>query len=167
MNKWDALKGMLRGFSHISVKAKAGDFELTFQKQLYREKLVTGVFVNGVQEGKWYKLKEVNGDPLYPEGRFWCPKKMRAYPPAKHKELKRLFGKREADKMTSLRVTHLMPYFNTPRALVSHYKKHVPELVLVCKKCDGQGSIDYPNISGHDYSETCKTCNGKGVFADV
>lgn len=35
-----------------------------------------------------------------------------------------------------------------------------------CEKCDGHGSIDYPNISGYDYSERCQACNGKGVIGE-
>lgn len=34
----------------------------------------------------------------------------------------------------------------------------------VCKECQGYGFIDYPNISGHDYSEPCKACAGTGVL---
>jgi len=34
-----------------------------------------------------------------------------------------------------------------------------------CTHCEGSGEIEYPNISGHDYSESCKKCGGSGYVS--
>ncbi len=33
-----------------------------------------------------------------------------------------------------------------------------------CPDCGGSGRLDFPNISGHDYSGVCSLCRGRGVF---
>lgn len=40
------------------------------------------------------------------------------------------------------------------------------EQLPCCKHCEGWGEIEFPNISGHDYSEACSQCKGTGVTAD-
>lgn len=160
MTKWDVLKERLGGVFCV-VKAKVDEYELTFQKQRSGEKLVVAVFVNGVIKGEWSNVGS-DGIPEHPEGQFWCPKKSRPWPLKQHRSLKKIYGKREADRMVAMRVICVLPSFNTPRTLVSHYRKHFPQLSLVCHKCGGDGQIEHPNISGHDYSERCQTCAGKG-----
>ena len=36
---------------------------------------------------------------------------------------------------------------------------------IVCKKCDGYGTVSETNPTGHViYEERCRSCNGKGVI---
>ena len=149
MDKWKSLEKQLKGvFSQ--VKATVDGYDLTFKKQLDGEKLVVAVFVNDFIKGPWSSV-DVDGKPEHPEGRFWCPKKMRTWPAKKHAELKRIFGKKKADQMTALRVSYLLPSFSSPKTLITFYRKHFPELKLVCDNC------------GETYEVSCQACTTEQV----
>jgi len=150
MDKWKSLEKQLQGI-FCKVKATVDGYDLEFKKVLDGEKLVVAVFVNGFfMKGPWSSV-DANGKPEHPEGRFWCPKKMRAYPVKKHAQLKRLFGKKKADQMTALRVAYLLPSFSSPKTLVTFYRKHFPELKLVCDNC------------GETYEASCQACAAEQV----
>ncbi|OSQ49636.1 MULTISPECIES: hypothetical protein [Thalassospira] len=127
-DKWKQIEETLKGVFG-KIKVQADGYELTLTKSIDRERLVTLVHVNGEIKGKWFRAK--NGKPLYPEARFWFPMRRRAWPIKKHSELKKAFGKREADQMTALETVCFSPMWTSPRSLIAHLKKHFPELEIV------------------------------------
>ncbi|KMQ73767.1 hypothetical protein [Marinobacter subterrani] len=127
-NKWQQLEEGLSGF-FCSVAAVADGHELTFLRRLYKERLVVEVYVDGWIEGQWYKAT-AEGEPEHPQARFWRPYRTRPYKLSEYKSLKRVFGKKRADEMTALQTCAFMPYWNTPKSLVRHLKKHFPDLEL-------------------------------------
>ncbi|PWW41602.1 hypothetical protein DFO83_101294 [Idiomarina loihiensis] len=149
MDKWKSLESQLQGM-FCEVKAQVEGYELEFKKQLDGEKLVVSVFVNGWIKGAWASV-DPEGNPKHPEGRFWCPKKMRVWPKKRYAELKRIYGKKKADHMTALRVSCVLPAFSSPRALTAFYRKHFPELQFVCQNC------------GETYEVSCQACTAEQV----
>ncbi|MDW0361032.1 hypothetical protein Q8G38_17090 [Halomonas venusta] len=130
MNKWQELEQQLSGV-FASAKIVADGYEVAFYKRLGKgERLVIETYVNGEVRGEWFSTGE-NGTPKHPEGRFFFPMKRRAWQLKQYKELKKIFGKKEADKMTELRVVGFLPYWGSPRPLISHLKKNFPDLELV------------------------------------
>ncbi|MGP5324958.1 hypothetical protein [Vreelandella titanicae] len=129
MNKWQQLEEQLSGIFG-TAKILADGYEVSFYRVLNaQEKLVVVTYVNGWMEGKWFSADE-NGEPKHPESRFFRPRKSRACKLKQYPNLKRIFGKKEADKMTALRTTMFDPYWNSPKTLISHLKKHFPDLEL-------------------------------------
>ncbi|MEX0745295.1 MAG: hypothetical protein WD118_06805 [Phycisphaeraceae bacterium] len=132
MDKWQELEKRLTGvFGGATVLADG--HEVSFQKRLDGEKLVIQVGVDGWIRGEWWKVDE-QGQPVHSEGRFWCPLRSRAWPLKEYKSLKKVFGKRKADEMTALRVVAVTPAWGSPKRLISHLKKHFPELELKAKE---------------------------------
>jgi len=129
MNKWQELEQLLSGVFGVA-KIRADGHEVIFEKSLDREKLVVQVWVDGCFKGDWITAND-NGEPKHSEGRFFHPMKRRSWKLKQYKELKKVFGKKEADKMTELRVVGFLPYWGSPRTLISHLKKHFPDLELV------------------------------------
>jgi len=129
MDKWQELEELLSGVFG-AAKIRADGHEVIFQKSLYREKLVVQVWVDGAIKGDWIKVND-NGEPKHSEGRFFRPMKSRCWKLKQYKELKKVFGKKEADKMTELRVVGFLPYWGSPRPLISHLKKNFPDLELL------------------------------------
>ncbi|WP_085919071.1 hypothetical protein [Halomonas sp. CSM-2] len=128
MNKWQQLEEKLSGvFGNATVLA--GGHEVTFSKCLDQEKLVIQVFVDGWMKGGWTCVDD-NGEPKHPEGRFFRPMKRRPWKLKQYKDLKKVFGKKEADRMTQLRVVGFLPYWGSPRTLISHLKKNFPDLEI-------------------------------------
>ncbi|AXY41618.1 hypothetical protein [Halomonas sp. JS92-SW72] len=128
MNKWQQLEEQLKGvFGSATILADG--HEVIFQKRLDGEKLVIQVGVDGWIKGTWHKVDE-HGNPEHPEGRFWRPMKRRAWQLKQYKELKKVFGKKKADEMTALRTVAFSPYWGSPRPLISHLKRHFPDLEL-------------------------------------
>lgn len=129
MDKFKELEAQLQGvFGRAMIRANG--HEVTFQKRLDREKLVIEVGVDGWIKGVWSSVNN-QGEPKHPEGLFYRPMRSRVWPVKEYKSLRKVFGKREADKMTALRVVAVSPYWNSPRSLVSHLKKHFPDLELL------------------------------------
>lgn len=128
MNKWQQLEEQLKGvFGSATVLADG--HEVTLQKRLDGEKLVIQVYVDGWIKGEWWSVDE-QGQPVHPEGRFWRPMKRRAWQLKQYKELKKVFGKKKADEMTAQRTVAVTPCWGSPRPLISHLKKHFPDLEL-------------------------------------
>ncbi|MFW6346629.1 MAG: hypothetical protein ACOC0M_09920 [Halomonas sp.] len=128
MNKWQQLEEQLQGIFGCATILADGH-EVTLQKRLDDEKLVIQVGVDGWIKGAWHEV-DGQGEPVHPEGRFWRPMKSRVWPLKQYKELKKVFGKRQADEMTALRTVVFSPYWGSPRSLISHLKKHFPDLEL-------------------------------------
>lgn len=128
MDKWKVLEEQLQGV-FASATILADGHEVSLQKRLDGEKLVIQVGVDGWIKGAWSSVDE-HGQPVHPEGRFWRPMKRRAWKLKQYKELKKVFGKKKADEMTALRTVAVTPYWGSPRTLVSHLKKHFPDLEL-------------------------------------
>lgn len=128
MNKWQQLEEQLKGVFGCATILADGH-EVTLQKRLDGEKLVIQVGVDGWIKGEWCRVDE-QGQPVHPEGRFWRPMKSRVWKLKRYKELKKVFGKKKADEMTALRTVAVTPYWGSPRTLVSHLKKHFPDLEL-------------------------------------
>ncbi|MDX1464100.1 MAG: hypothetical protein R3215_00175 [Halomonas sp.] len=126
MDKWKVLEEQLQGV-FASATILADGHEVTLQKRLDGEKLVVVVYVDGWIKGAWMSVDD-QGEPKHPEGRFWRPMKRRAWKLKQYKELKKVFGKKKADEMTALRTVAVTPYWNSPRTLISHLKKHFPDL---------------------------------------
>lgn len=127
-DKWKQLEQSLEGLI-CYVKVKADGHEVTFIKRKEGQRLIIAVFVDGVMEGGWYKAKDEK--PVYPQARFWCPKRGRAWPLKQYAALKKVYGKREADQMTAMRVLAFLPAWGSPRSLVRHLKKNFPDLEVL------------------------------------
>lgn len=130
MSKWDELQERLKGLTLQPVRLRADGHEVSLRKVVYREALVVEVYVDGWMKGEWHSADE-HGKPAHPEGRFWRPMRSRAYPLKQHKVLKKCFGKQYADRATTLKTIGFLPYWNTPRSLVRHLRKHFPGLELI------------------------------------
>lgn len=129
MDKWKELEELLSGVFGVA-KIRADGHEVSFQKRLDGEKLVIQVFVDGWVKGEWWKVNE-QGEPIHSEGRLRRPMRSRVWPLKEYKSLKKVFGKRKADQMTALRTVAVTPCWGTPRTLISHLKKHFPEMELL------------------------------------
>lgn len=125
-SKWKDLENRLTGLKIHPVHVQAGGHRATFRKRVYKERLVVEVFVDGEMKGAWMEVDE-NGAPRHSEGWFFRPERQRAWPLKEYKNLKKAFGKKEADRKTALRTFILMPYWNGPTAVVRHLRKHFPD----------------------------------------
>lgn len=127
MDKWKDIKERLK---HLGgrVELQADGHTLSLVKAHDGKKIFVIVFVNGVVEGKWTETKDEK--PVYPEGRFWRPVKRAPYPKKRYASFKRVFGKKEADRMVTPRVIGVVPNFGTEGAVVAHLKKHFPDLEI-------------------------------------
>tara|TARA_B100000700_G_scaffold42239_1_gene43244 strand:+ start:2240 stop:2647 length:408 start_codon:yes stop_codon:yes gene_type:complete len=128
MNKWQQLEEQLHGIFG-SATIHADGHEVTLQKRLDGEKLVIQVGINGWIKGAWSMVDD-QGEPKHAEGRFYRPMRSRAWPLKQYKDLRKVFGKKEADRMTALRTVAVSPYWNGPKTLISHLKKHFPDLEI-------------------------------------
>lgn len=128
-DKWQQLEEQL-GSIFFKATAIADGHELTFRRALHKDRLVVEVYVDGWMKGEWSKANE-QGEPVHPEGRFWRPYRSRAWKLKQYPQLKRAFGKRKADKMTALHTVAYMSWWNSPRTLVRHLRKHFPDLEIL------------------------------------
>ncbi|WP_372373217.1 hypothetical protein ACDI10_16225 [Vreelandella venusta] len=130
MSKWKQLEEQLSGVFG-SAKIVADGYEVSFYKRLGKgERLVIETYVNGYIKGEWFSTGE-NGAPKHPEARFFRPHKCRLYKLKDYSKLKRVFGKKKADKMVELITVAYGPAWNSPRTLISHLKKNFPDMELV------------------------------------
>ncbi|KZB51107.1 hypothetical protein [Thalassospira xiamenensis] len=127
-DKWKQLEQSLDGL-FCYVKVKADGHEVTFVKRKEGQRLIIAVFVDGVMEGDWYKAKDEK--PVYPQARFWCPKRGRPWPLKQYAGLKKIYGKREADQMTAMKTLAFLPAWGSPKSLVRHLKKNFPDLAVL------------------------------------
>ncbi|MEQ4538047.1 MAG: hypothetical protein ABN479_03790 [Billgrantia sp.] len=128
MNKWQQLEEQLKGVFGCATILADGH-EVTLQKRLDGEKLVIQVGVDGWIKGAWSSVNE-DGQPVHPEGHFWRPVKRRVWQIKEYTQLKKVFGKKKADEMTALRTVAVTPYWGSPRPLISHLKRHFPDLEI-------------------------------------
>ncbi|ERS04815.1 hypothetical protein Q673_06260 [Marinobacter sp. EN3] len=129
MNKWQQIEDRLSGVFG-SVKAFAGGHEISLEKQVDKERLVVAVYVDGWIRGEWTRAT-ADGEPENPQAMFWKPYRTRPWKLSQYKDLKKVFGKKRADEMTALKTCAFMPYWNTPKSLVRHLKKHFPDLEIL------------------------------------
>lgn len=130
MNKWQELEQQLSGV-FASATIKADGYEVSFYKRLGKgERLVIETYVNGYIKGEWFSTGE-NGTPKHLEARFFRPHKCRLYKLKDYSKLKRVFGKKQADKMVELITVAYGPTWKSPRTLISHLKKNFPDMELV------------------------------------
>ena len=130
MTKWKQLEEQLSGV-FASAKIKADGYEVAFYKRLGKgERLVIETYVNGEIRGEWFSTGE-NGTHKHPEARFFRPHKHRLCKLKEYPKLRRIFGKKEADRMVALTTVAYGPIWNSPRTLISHLKKNFPDLELV------------------------------------
>lgn len=128
MTKWQQLEQRLQGvFGSVTILADG--HEVSLQKRPDGEKLVIQVGVDGWIKGEWMTVDD-QGEPKHPEGRFYRPMRSRLYPLKKYSALKRVFGKKKADRMTALRTVAVSAYWNSPKTLISHLRKHFPDLEI-------------------------------------
>lgn len=129
MSKWKQLEEKLQG-AFSNVELRAGGHSVTLRQRLYKRRLVIEPWVDGAMKGEWFQVDEER-KPKHSEGRFWRPMRARAYRLKDYKAIKKAFGKRQADDMTSLKVVGLMPFWESPRSLIAHLKREFPDLELV------------------------------------
>ncbi len=127
MDKWKKIKERL---AHLGgrVELLADGHRLSLVKAHDGKKIFVRVFVDGSVDFKWTKTED--GKPVLPEGRFWRPMKRAAYPKKAYPSLKRIYGKKEADRLVAPQVIGVVPDFGTEGAAVAHLKKHFPDLEI-------------------------------------
>jgi len=127
MDKWKEIKERL---AHLggSVELLADGYTLSLVKAHNGKKIFVRVFVDGVAKGEWTKVED--GAPVHPEARFWRPMRRAAYRKKGYASLKRVFGKKEADRLVTPQVIGFVPDFGTEGAVVAHLKKHFPDLEI-------------------------------------
>lgn len=127
MDKWDEIKQRL---AHLGghVDLVVGSYTVNLRKVHNGRRIFVVVYVNGQMKGIWTEQKD--GKPVHPEGCFWRPVKRTTCPKKHYKQLKRVFGKREADDMVTPKVVCFAPDFRTEGAAVAHLKKHFPDLEI-------------------------------------
>lgn len=128
-DKWQQLEQSLAGIFG-RARAVADGYELVLSKHLDGERMVVVVYVNGWMCGRCHKA-DANGQAVYPEARFWRPMRTRVWSLKHHKQLKKIYGTKNADLMTALKTVAFSPIWNSPRPLVRHLKKHFPDLELL------------------------------------
>lgn len=130
MDKWKEIKERL---AHLggSVDLLADGYTLSLVKAHDGKKIFVRVFVEGVAKGEWTKAED--GAPAHPEARFWRPMRRAAYRKKAYPHLKRVFGKKRADRMVMPQVIGFVPDFGTEGAAVAHLKKHFPGLEIKVK----------------------------------
>ena len=130
MDKWKEIKERL---AHLggSVDLLADGYTLSLVKAHDGKKIFVRVFVEGVAKGEWTKAED--GAPVHPEARFWRPMRRAAYRKKAYPHLKRVFGKKKADRMVMPQVIGFVPDFGTEGAAVAHLKKHFPGLEIKAK----------------------------------
>lgn len=131
MDKFKKIQESLAGIFG-DVIFKADGYLVHCVKRTQKERLVVEVYVDGWIKGEWSRVDD-KGDPVHPQGRFWQPCRARAYPLKQYPKLKRAMGKAWADKATCLRTYACLPTWNSSRSLVSHLRKHFPDLQIVEK----------------------------------
>lgn len=129
VDKWKQLEEQLQGVFGRAI-VRADGHEVHLQNRLHGQRLLIQVGVDGWIKGAWCSV-DSQGQPKHPEGRFYRPVRSRVWPLKQYKELREVFGKRKADEMTALRTVAVIPYWNSPRTLARHLKKHFPDLELV------------------------------------
>lgn len=127
MDKWKEIKERLNHL-HGSVELLADGHTLSMIKVHDGKKIFVRVYVDGYVDFKWTKTED--GKPVHAQGRFWRPMKRAAYPKKAYPSLKRIYGKKEADRMVTPRVIGVVPDFGTEGAAVAHLKKHFPDLEI-------------------------------------
>lgn len=127
-DKWQKMKQALRP-SYGHVKIEADGYTVDLMKASDGEKIWVQVWVNGVFEGRWTAHED--GLPKYPEGRFLRPMKRATWKRSQFAELKKIFGKKQAEEMITPRVIGFLPDFGTAGSAVAHFKKHFPECRLI------------------------------------
>lgn len=126
----DNRKKIKERLAHLGgrVELLADGHRLSLVKAHDGKKIFVCVFVDGSVDFKWTKTED--GKPVLPEGRFWRPMKRAAYPKKAHQSLKRIYGKKEADRLVAPQVIGVVPDFGTEGAAVAHLKKHFPDLEI-------------------------------------
>ena len=128
MNKWQEIKDALK---HLGGSATllADGHELALRKVHNGKRIYVVVYVDGCLKGEWTSVEDQK--PVHPEARFWRAVKRTQYNKKKnYSNLKRVFGKKEADQMVTPRVIGFVPDFGTEGAVVTHLKKHFPDLEI-------------------------------------
>ncbi|MEC7378164.1 MAG: hypothetical protein VX421_11175 [Pseudomonadota bacterium] len=128
MSKWDEIKKRLEHLGG-SVDLLADGHKLSLLKLHNKKTIFVRVYVNDLVKFEWTKAEEEK--PVHSEGRFWRPMKRAAYKKKAYPSLKRIFGKKEADRAVTPRVIGFVPDFGTEGAAVAHLKKHFPDLEIL------------------------------------
>lgn len=129
MDKWKQLEQRLSGWMG-KAEIRADGYEVIFVKRMDKsEKLVIETYINGQIKGEWMKAEKEK--PLYPEARFWFPRKASAWKKKAYPQLKRLHGKKKADQMTTPKVIMFSPVWGSARTLIAHLKRNFPDLELI------------------------------------
>lgn len=127
MDKWQEIQRRLVYLGgHVDLLADG--YELNLRKVHNGKRIFVVVYINSELKDIW--TEEKDGQPVYPEARFWRPRKQATYPKKHYKQLKRVFGKRKADDMITPKVIGFVPDFGTEGAVVAHLKKHFPDLEI-------------------------------------
>lgn len=128
MNKWDEIKKRLENLGG-SVELMADGHKVKLRKVHNGKKIFVVVYVDDYQKGEWTRHED--GKPVHPEARFWRPMKRAAYKKKAYPSLKRIFGKKEADRAVTPQVIGFVPDFGTEGAVVAHLKKRFPDLEIL------------------------------------
>lgn len=128
LTKWQLLEKRLAPPS-LGATVLAGGHEVRLANRMDGRRLVVVAYVDGWIEGIWSEA-DSEGNPVYPQAWFWRPMRSRLWPLKKHSQLKKVFGKKEADRMTELRTVAFQPDWKSAKSLVRHLKKHFPDLEL-------------------------------------
>lgn len=128
LDKWQKMRLALRP-SFGRVQLEVDGYEVSLNKASDGEKIWVQVWVNGSFKGCWTSAKD--GLPVHPEGRFLRPMKRAIWKPSKYEDLKKVFGKKRAEEMTTPRVIGFLPDFGTARSAVAHFKKNFPECRII------------------------------------
>jgi len=117
---WDALKEMMT-MPWGSMKLQCDEYELTLCQELdgKRKRWATMVYVNGVFNGKWSAAED--NKPTHEEARrFLRPVTSALYSKKEIEATRKVWGKREANRLTERRWTYFSPVWTNFNSLRKH-----------------------------------------------
>lgn len=117
---WDDLKAQMAcPWGHMKLKCDQFEVTLAQETDSKSRKWMTSIYVGGVLDGKWCQAE--NGEPLHEEARrFFRKVERRVYSAKRVEEYRKLFGKREANKLTAERYVYFLPHWSSFNSLKRH-----------------------------------------------
>ncbi len=105
---WDTLQKYYDDRIFGSVRLQVGDFSISLQKEVTKNKVVHMIWVNGLFKGQWLNTKNPT-----PETQFMYKKKkvFRTHSDAELKTLRKLFGAEKAKIFEPTVIIGTTPYF--------------------------------------------------------
>ena len=117
---WKAIDAALSGpFGQVHLRADG--MQASVYRRVAKDHLILEVFVNGRIDGKWTEVED--GRPLYPEGRWWNPRRVKLMSSKELRVAQKLYSKKQIKAMLTPKVLMVDPTYQTVRTLVSHLKR--------------------------------------------